>query len=253
MRIKVLGCYGGEIPGHATSSFLINGNVALDAGAITSNLPLKDQPKIDAILISHTHLDHILEIGFLADNVFGKRDKPVKVYGIKKSINHFKKHVMNNQIWPDFTAIPDKKNPVLEYKEIEPNKTFKIGDLKIKAIPVDHNIPSVGYIISDKKSSIIYTGDTGPTEKIWKEANKLKNLKAVFIEVSFPNDMEGLAKHTGHLTPEMMGEELEKIKMNNFNAYAFHMKPQFLKKLEKEIKKISSPIKFLKQGEQIKV
>jgi ribonuclease BN (tRNA processing enzyme) len=253
MQIKVLGCYGGEIPGHATSSFLINGNVALDAGAITSKLPLSEQPKIDAILISHTHLDHILEIGFLADNIFGKRDRPVKLYGIPESISFFKKHVMNNRIWPDFTAIPDRENPVLAYEEIQENKFFQVEGLKVKAVPVDHNIPAVGYIISDDDSSIIYTGDTGPTQKIWKEANKLKDLKAVLIEVSFPNEMKQLAKHTGHLTPQMMQKELDKIKLNDFQAYTFHMKPQFLKKLEQEIKQIPGSIKITRQGDQIKV
>ncbi len=252
MQVKVLGCYGGEIPGHATSSFLINGNVALDAGAITSELSLAEQPKIDAILISHTHLDHILEIGFLADNIFGKRDRPVKIYGIPESISFFKQHVMNNRIWPDFTAIPTRENPVLAYEEIEPNRTFEVEGLKCKAVPVDHNIPAVGYVISDDKSSIIYSGDTGPTEKLWKEANKLKDLKTVFIEVSFPNEMKDLAKHTGHLTPEMMGRELKKIKTNNYQAYTFHMKPQFLKQLQQQIRKIDGPIKISKQGDQIR-
>ncbi len=253
MQIDVLGCYGGQMPGYATSSFLINGKVAVDAGAVTSQIPIAGQTKINAILISHTHLDHILELGFLADNILGKRDRPVKIYGTKECISFIKKHFMNNRIWPDFTAIPTKEDPVLAYEEIEPSKPFEVQGLKCRAIPVDHTIPAVGYIISDEDSSIVYTGDTGPTKQIWKEAGKLKNLKAVFIEVSFPNKMKGLARHTGHLTPEMMSKELEKLKLNDFRAYTFHMKPLFIKTLKQEIKKISGPVKITKQGDQIKI
>lgn len=252
MKINVLGCYGGEMPGYATSSFLINNKVAVDAGAVTSHLSLAQQPKISAILVSHTHLDHILEIGFLADNIFGKRDEPVEIYGIKESIEYMKKHFMNDRIWPDFTKIPTKENPVLSYRQVEPGKTFEVEGLECMAIPVEHTIPAVGYLISDKKSSMVYSGDTGPTKELWKKAAELKNLKAVFIEASFPNNMEELAKQTGHLTPKMMGKEIDKIKLNNFKAYTFHMKPQYLKNLEEEIRNLAGPIKVAKQGDEIK-
>ena len=49
MKFKVLGCYGGNTPGHGLTSFLVNDTVALDAGFITSALPLKDQVKIKDI------------------------------------------------------------------------------------------------------------------------------------------------------------------------------------------------------------
>lgn len=253
MIIQVLGCYGGESPDCRPVSLLINGNVLLDAGAITAALPLKEQAKIDAILVSHTHLDHIQDIGFLADNVFGKRDKPIKIYGAKSSLKYLKDHVLNNHIWPDFTVIPSPENPVLAYETVQPGRDFVIDDLTIRAIAVDHTIPAVGYLVSDKKASIVYTADTGPTQKIWDEAAKLKNLKAVFVEVSFPNELKRLAKATGHLTPDMAIEEIHKLNRNDFSTYALHMKPAYLDVLAQECQHHGEKIRVLKQGERIRV
>lgn len=58
MRIRVLGCHGSQLPDYNTTSFLIGQNVLLDAGTVTTVLSLKEQIKIDYILITHAHLDH---------------------------------------------------------------------------------------------------------------------------------------------------------------------------------------------------
>jgi hypothetical protein len=39
MEIRVLGCYGGELPGYFLGSFMLDGKLVVDAGAITSVLP----------------------------------------------------------------------------------------------------------------------------------------------------------------------------------------------------------------------
>ncbi|PJC70824.1 MAG: MBL fold metallo-hydrolase, partial [Zetaproteobacteria bacterium CG_4_8_14_3_um_filter_59_5] len=73
MKIKVLGCYGGQLLGFHLTSFLINDSILLDAGSPTEALDLEDQFAIRHIFISHTHLDHIKDIAFLADNRSLKR------------------------------------------------------------------------------------------------------------------------------------------------------------------------------------
>lgn len=251
MELKVLGCYGSEGPGFRTSCFLVNRTLAIDAGALTSGLSLTDQAKVNAVLISHTHLDHIQDLGFLADNMYGRREKPVRVYGLKRSLEFIKEHFMNNRIWPDFTQIliPNSKEPVIIYEEVKPGEEFQVEGLKAKAIPVNHPILAVGYIISDGKTSMLYSGDTGSTERIWREANRQKNLKLVLIEVSFPNRMEEFADITGHLTPLLAQKELDKLNTNSAQVYAFHMKPSYLAVLKKELERLKPQIKILEQGE----
>ena len=70
MKLKVLGCYGGNIPGHGMTSLLINDTVALDAGWVSGALSLKQQVKVKDILISHSQLDHTCTLPFLIDNKF---------------------------------------------------------------------------------------------------------------------------------------------------------------------------------------
>ncbi len=253
MKIKVLGAYGGEGIGFRTSSFLINDRIALEAGAITSSLSLRQQAKLNAIIISHTHLDHIHDIAFLADNVFGKRETPVEVIATEKSIRTLKKHFFNNKLWPDFTRIPDENHPTISLRAIKPNQEIKLEGLTIKAIPVNHPIPAVGYIISDSKSAFVYTGDTGITENLWKEANKQDNLKLVIIEVSFPNRLEELAKISGHLTPKLAQGEIAKLNQKPLQFRAFHMKPVFLREILKELSKLKPQIIPLEQEEVIEI
>jgi cAMP phosphodiesterase len=253
MEVKILGAFGGEAPGLKTSCIVINNRLALDAGALTSSLSLQDQAKINAILVSHTHLDHIHDISFLADNIFGKRKEPVIIVSMEKSIEVLQKHFLNNRIWPDFTKLPNADQPVLAYKAIKPGQEYKIEGLNVRAVPVNHSIPSVGFIISDDKSALVYTGDTGPTDQIWKDAEKTANLKLVLIEVSFPNEMQKLAEVTGHFTPRMAEEELKKLQKDGYEARAFHLKPTHLKELKQELARTRPKIVPVEQGEVIQI
>ena len=100
---------------------------------------------------------------------------------------------MNDIIWPDFTKIPTPKNPVLAYKPIAVGKPVTVAGLKVKAIPMNHPVPAVGFLVSDGKSSFLYSADTGPNEGLWKEAAKAKNLKAIIVDTSFPNSLDMIA------------------------------------------------------------
>ena len=56
MELRVLGCHGGETPQHRTTAFLIDERLTLDAGALTSQLTLEDQARIEVVLVSHSHM-----------------------------------------------------------------------------------------------------------------------------------------------------------------------------------------------------
>ena len=99
--------------------------------------------------------------------------------------------------------------------------------------------------------------ETGETEEVWALADKEPNLKAIFLETSFPNEMKGLAQASKHLTPEMMGEELKKLKKREtkVDVYIYHMKPLYEDKLKEELARIEVEgfnIKVMKQGDVIR-
>ena len=185
MKVKILGCSGSETIGHMPPGFLVNDVMMLDAGTITAALSIEAQSRITDVLISHTHLDHIKSLLFLADNIIGRIRKPVKIRAIPEVIDAIRKHLMNDIIWPDFTRIPTPENPVLAYAPMPLGKAVAVAGLKVKAIPMNHPVPAVGFHVTDGKTSFIYSADTGPNEGLWKEAAKAKNLTAVIVDTSW--------------------------------------------------------------------
>ncbi len=252
MEIKVLGCYGGALPGFRFCSFVLDGKLLLDAGAVTSVLRLPEQRRILSILVTHTHLDHIQDIPFLAANLVSERfHQPVNIISTETIITGIKSHLFNDALWPDFTVLPTVESPVLKFTAIEPEVDVAVQDFTVRAIPVNHTVPTVGYIIRKKRSTILYSGDTGPTERIWEEANRLKDLKAILVESSFPNSLRAVAESSGHLTPFLLNRELKKLTRRDIPILVVHMKPQYLRELGKEIRRIRYPhVRFLKQGDR---
>ena len=254
MQIKVLGCYGAEMPGYRTSGFLINEDILLDAGTVVSVLSVKEQLKINNIIISHTHLDHIKDIQFLADNVAGKRKKPINLISTRGVLDALRANILNDIIWPDFTIIPSKNRPVLKFLPIREKEELSIGSIIVKPVQTTHTVEAVGYIIRDRDGAMVYTGDTGHTDEIWKIAVKEKNLKAIFAEVSFPNRMAKLADISGHLTVKGLSDGLKKMGSKKVRVYISHMKPQYLDIIEKEVALLNSKrVKLLKQGDVIQI
>jgi len=250
MKVKVLGCSGSETIGHMPPGFLVNDRVMLDAGTISSALSIAGQSRITDIFISHTHLDHIKGILFLADNIIGRIKQPVNIRAIPKVIDAIRKHLMNNIIWPDFTTIPTPKNPILAYKPMKTGTAVSAAGLKIKAIPMNHPVPAVGFVVSDGRSSFIYSADTGPNEKLWAEAKKVKNLKGIIVDTSFPNHMDFIAGLSGHFTPAQLHADLKKAKVrNSVPIYVYHIKPVHKKRVIKELNDLGRKnVKILREG-----
>ena len=251
MKLRVLGGDGGVSIGFQTTSFRINENVLIDAGSAATSLPLKEQRKIDHIFISHTHLDHIKDICFLADNVFTHRKKPIEIISTPEIIEILQKHFLNNLIWPDFTKISNGTCPILAYRPIEKNLT--LGDLHVDIFPVNHPVPAIGFILKEKgKKSIVVTGDTGPTDLLWLAANKEMQLKAVFTEIAFPNRLQHVADLAGHFTPKMFQKEMDKLN-KKVPLYIYHLKPDYYSELKKEIKALKiKDLKLIKMKQEFR-
>ncbi|MCK5690569.1 3',5'-cyclic-nucleotide phosphodiesterase, partial [Myxococcota bacterium] len=219
MRLRILGAHGGESSTHRASSFLVDNNLLLDAGAVTRSLTLNEQLELDYIFISHSHLDHIRDLALLCDNLIAEKKKPVELFCAPPTADALEKHIFNNSIWPDFTKIPNPVdpdgNPVIRINRMESGSTVKVGKYEVTSLAVNHPVDCQAHFIKGPDGTLVYSGDTGPTDLMWEKLNKTEDLKALIWEVSFPNFMKGLAEVSGHLTPEMMAEELKKFKPRN--------------------------------------
>ena len=118
MKLEALGCAGGEGLDFNATAFLINDTVLVDAGSVVRVTTLEQQRNIRHAIITHTHLDHIKDLGFIVDNTFGQRNEPLKVYSIPPVIAALKQHYFNWVIWPDFTELPTPESAVIELVEM---------------------------------------------------------------------------------------------------------------------------------------
>lgn len=234
MKIQVLGGHGGSAKGFATTSFLVDEKLLLDAGAVASALNIEDQKKIESILISHCHLDHIKDLAFICDNCFGLKSEPFKVYThptVKKIV---KEHLLNDIVWPDFTKIPNAQNPTMEIFERIPEEAFEASGYKIIPVSVNHPHDAMGFIIEQGSSAVLFTLDTGPTSRIWEVGKKIKNLKAIFTEVSFPNSLQKIADLSQHHTPQSLKTEISKMPQG-VPIILTHLKPNYRDEILKEL------------------
>ncbi|MBK8171534.1 MAG: 3',5'-cyclic-nucleotide phosphodiesterase [Sandaracinaceae bacterium] len=241
MDLRVLGCHGGETIKHRTSSFLINGRIAIDAGAVTSMLTLEEQLAIDAVLVSHAHLDHVRDLATLADNRCQMGGRPLVIASTTETLAALKTHFFNDVVWPDFSQIPNPRGePTLVFQELVAEKTVEIAGAAVTPVMVHHTIDTCGFIVDAGSAALAYSGDTGPTDRLWEVLGTQKNLRALLMEVSFPNAHHQLAKDSAHHTPETLDRELEKLKNDpNLPIMLYHIKPVFQDEVERELAKIT--------------
>ena len=221
------------------TSFLIDGQVAVDAGAITRALTIPEQRQVRYVLITHTHMDHTNTMPFLIENSFGSSDQPVSIFCTKRILAGIRRHLFNNDTWPDFTRIPNHMYPSVKFEEIEIETPFTIdnlpgGPLEVTAVEVNHIVPTTGRLLRQGRSSVIFTSDTGPTSRIWEVANATEDLAAIITEVSFPNRMQDVADVSLHLTPNTLSAELKKLE-RDVPVYLYHFKPPYIEELREEL------------------
>jgi len=236
MIFRVLGCSGSELDRCHPCSFIIDSTILVDVGCSASRLTLKEQANITDIFLSHAHLDHTKDIPFLAENVFSSKTAPIILRSTDDTLAKIKNHMLNNELWPDFTILPDEKKSILKYQTFETGKVFSVGSVEVMAIPVHHPGGCVAMFFRSKEGTILYTGDTGPTEEVWKEVNQREDMKAILLETSFPNELEKLAQVSGHHTPNSFSKEIKKIHSTSIPIFAYHLKAPYQSKIADELK-----------------
>src|SRR6266513_1676172 len=168
MKFRVLGCSGGQVPGHNLSSFLIDDSLLIDAGSATAALSLRAQQKITDILVTHV-------------------------------------------------------------------------------------VPSVAFLIGNKKTLLLHVGDTGPTDEVWSISRKHKKVSAIVLEASFPNRLQELADVSRHLTPQALEREIDKLGMNSVPVLVTHLKPEYRGEIIADLRSLEKRhLKVLKDGDVLR-
>jgi 3',5'-cyclic-nucleotide phosphodiesterase len=239
MRLKVLGAYGASDAEHNLTGYLLDDWLAVDAGTLTSKLSFAQQSRVQGVFITHPHADHIRDLPHLIHNRFSQATGPLTIFASREVMDLLLRDVFNGIVWPDFSNIisPLSNKPAVIYKPLAYGKKTMFNDVGLTAVAVDHQIPASGVIVEMNGQAIVFTGDTGPTNEIWKRTNKTPGVVAVVTEASFPNDQQALADETAHLSPNTFGEELKKITVDA-PVYASHRKIPFERDIESQIRNL---------------
>ncbi len=255
MKIRVLGAAGSEVPRRNCPAFLVDDTILLDAGTIGVSLNIREESRIETIVLTHAHLDHIKGIPFLLDNRFIRdAGKAVTVVSGSNVIRDLRKNIFNDRIWPDFTRLPTPGNPLLRFAALVRGRRTLVDGFHVTIERVSHTVPAYGCIVENGDGdAIAYTGDTGPTDLFWKKVGAAR-VKALIVEASFPDRMEELALKSGHLTPALLGKEIAKISPPPPAILLMHGKPQYRAEIERDVASLGDgAIRFLAEGETLSV
>ena len=265
--IRVLGCSGSIAARCHTTAFLLDDDILIDAGSGVGELRLDELARIDHILISHSHLDHILGIPLLADSVIKLRMggggpqalRPIHVHALPETLEALRRHIFNGVIWPDFTRLPSAAHPVLVLHEVAVGEALHFpargqqGDRVVHVLPAAHTVPAVGYAVETQQGWWVFTGDTGPNPALW-QALSGQRIAQLVIETAFGNEEAHLAHISGHLAPQTLAEELTQLD-GEVSVYITHPKPGEVPAVLSQIRALDSrhQIEPLREGQRFHV
>ena len=236
MKLEILGMSPQDTARQQyVSSYVINGTVAIDAGCLGFHGTPQEQEAIRHVFLTHSHSDHTASLPVFVENAWTPTGDYPRIYGIQETLDSVQRHIFNEVMWPDFVALSRKMHPFLRLCPLQREMTVEADGLWITPVPVNHLVPTVGYVVTDGQTAIIVAGDTGPTDLLWQVAHRTPGLQAIFLEACFPNSMERLAEESLHLTPKMFGEEVAKMPAG-VKVIATHIKVRYRDEVVHELK-----------------
>lgn len=241
MKIKLL---GSSVPDPVrrqyVSSYLINGTVAIDAGCLGFHGTPQEQEAVRHVFLTHSHSDHTASLPIFVENAWTPAGNCPGIYGSPETLDAVQKHIFNDVMWPDFVALSKNMPPFLRVYPIQAEVPVQADGFQVTPVLVNHVVPTFGYVVSDGKSTVIFGGDSGPTDRLWEVAHQIPDLRAVFLEACFPNSLAGLAAVSLHLTADMFAREVAKMP-TGIRVVAVHIKVRYREQVISELRSLQLP------------
>jgi ribonuclease BN (tRNA processing enzyme) len=222
------------------TSYLINDTFAIDAGSLGFSLDLEAQLKIKHVLLSHTHIDHLAALPVFLENTEEFAGTRVTIHGSEAVLDGLRRHVFNDCLWPDLIHATLNSQPFFHLATLQAGRALEIAGVRITPVAVNHTVPTMGFLLEEGDAAVVLAIDSGPTEELWRLANALTKVSAVFLEATFPNSMHELAQIAKHLTPKTFGEEVRKLS-RPAKIIAIHIKPSYYDQVVKELLSLELP------------
>jgi ribonuclease BN (tRNA processing enzyme) len=189
----VLGCSGGyPTPESANTGFLLKegeSRIWLDAGTGTFGVLQRftDFRSLDAILLSHLHADHCLDIYPLYIALrYGevKLDRKIPVYSVP-GVQERLERIVDGEAG-------DKLGVIFDFHEVDEGDTAEVAGVRFSFLRMDHPIHTLGIRAESATGSLTFSADTGPKADL---AAFAKGTGLLLCEATYQNARKGAPLH----------------------------------------------------------
>lgn len=222
------------------TTYLINDTLAIDAGAIAIGLSQEEQLRIRSIIITHAHLDHVFSLPIYLTNLTEEIPETVNLYATQSDFDALQQYIFNHRVWIPLDMMKNAEVDLVSFQPIRSGESFFAEGLKVTPVEVTHTVLTHGLVVEDDRSALLFTSDTGATEHIWRTPIERDKLRAIFIDLSFPNRLTELARVSQHHSPATLLEEMSKMRPDT-PIYAVHIKAAYRDQIIEEIKSLNNP------------
>lgn len=238
MHVKVLGVSAGIGQAARTTSFLVDGNCLIDCGSGVADLDTDALLQIDTVLLTHSHLDHSGSLPLLADAHVTHGGRGLDVYTQQETISALQQHMFNGLLWPDYTKSAPGNMPWVRLHALEVGDSIPLPDGMATALPAEHSVPALGWLLEGPWRALAFTGDSGPCLAFWHWISHVPSLTDVICELSYLNEQSAQAMKGGHMSPALLLPLLE-ILPPNVHVWITHtehsLRSQILEQVRKEL------------------
>jgi ribonuclease BN (tRNA processing enzyme) len=195
VRLLVLGSSGSSpARGNPASGYLVthgDTSIWVDAGpgTLMALLDAIDPAELTAIVISHTHLDHSTDfLGFFHYVEYGPGAPRLPVFVPSGAAEHFGGYVASRQDHPFWSAF--------DFRVGASGRRADLGQVTLSFADARHSVPAIAVRIEAEGRSLVYTGDTGPSDDV---ARLAAGADVLLIEASLQGAQED-ACYEFHMT-----------------------------------------------------
>lgn len=129
----------------------------------------KDPMKLDAVLVSHNHLDHYNDAEVMIEAM---------THGLKRRRGFFAAPKSA------LAYISEYHRESADVRSIKAGDVLSIGDVKIEALPTVGHADGIGFRFKTGDSDIVYSSDTGFSQEL---ASSYRGAKTLILNVIFPS------------------------------------------------------------------
>lgn len=223
-----------------TVSMLIDDHIAIDTGGLSYLGSIDAQKQVEHLFLTHSHLDHVGGLPLFLDNIFQPGLDCPDVYAGEATWQAIETDLLNDRIWPDLNRLTGDELAFYHKHILDAHRPVQVGEYQITPIPLEHVVPTLGYVIQTAQSSVLMAWDTAPFVEFESIVTSIPNLKAIFLDASFPDELQWLAERSMHNTPGRFKRMVEKVP-DDVRLIATHLKPAYYDQLVEQLNGLELP------------